>query len=516
MNKRVLSFILVLCLIAGLFSAMSVSAFAEGDTIEVTIKGGDTIIGICGSLGLNYFKCKAAILKLNGFTSDAIFNNLKAGQVVVFPTSDANAAKIASDNYVVSDVKIPEGSTVTVTIKGGDTVYALCKNLGYSYGTYKALILKLNHLESEAKFNNLKAGNTVILPASEAAAIQLASANSSAANTSTADPSKSVAQQAAANNLVSGTIAFNLVPYKIKSGDTLYNICNANKVSYAANKDLILKINNMSSAAIKAGASIYLPSSVAPTSGSYYQVLTHVISAGETTYMICQRYGVNYGKMKSWLEALNTETNLNSLKVGKTLLIPVAATGKPSSGTNPTNQNGTVPQATYSGQYAIRFEANAVSSSTATVRGMVASTANKGDVVNIACTGANGYTLESITVVSANGTVIPVTNNSFVMPDSAVTITAKYVSGGSSNSGTSTQATAFKVYSGEGTGNVIANAKPGETVTFTPSPASGYSISSVTVTGNGNTVGYKTNSDGSYSFTMPSYDVHVVVKFIKN
>ena len=57
-----------------------------------------------------------------------------------------------------------------------------------------------------------------------------------------------------------------------------------------------------------------------------------------------------------------------------------------------------------------------------------ASTAFAGDEVTLTATPADGYVLDSWTVTDANSTAIPVTNDVFTMPSSAVTVSASFKS----------------------------------------------------------------------------------------
>ena len=45
---------------------MTAPAYADASQTKVTVKKGDTVYGICQSLGLDYNICKNTIMRLNG------------------------------------------------------------------------------------------------------------------------------------------------------------------------------------------------------------------------------------------------------------------------------------------------------------------------------------------------------------------------------------------------------------------------------------------------------------------
>ena len=49
MRKRLISLLLMVCIVASLLSGLTVSAYADGNTVSYTMQGGDTVIGVCTS-----------------------------------------------------------------------------------------------------------------------------------------------------------------------------------------------------------------------------------------------------------------------------------------------------------------------------------------------------------------------------------------------------------------------------------------------------------------------------------
>lgn len=123
-----------------------------------------------------------------------------------------------------------------------------------------------------------------------------------------------------------------------------------------------------------------------------------------------------------------------------------------------------------------------------------------GRLVYLTITPLDTYELQSLTVTDANGDEIEVTNNTFIMPGTAVTVNATF---------------ARKVYdvvtstSANGTVSCANSATRGTSVPITATPDEGYALKSITVTDvNGNDVAVNNNA-----FTMPAASVTVSAEF---
>ena len=107
------------------------------------------------------------------------------------------------------------------------------------------------------------------------------------------------------------------------------------------------------------------------------------------------------------------------------------------------------------------------------------------------------------------------------MADSAVTtasFTKSTSGGGGGGGGTTTTYTVTVAKAQNGTVKADRSAAAaGQTVTVTVTPDSGYALDKIAVAdSNGNAVTLKENSNGSYSFTMPSKNVTVTASFAKS
>ncbi len=123
--------------------------------------------------------------------------------------------------------------------------------------------------------------------------------------------------------------------------------------------------------------------------------------------------------------------------------------------------------------------------------------------VTLTATPETGYCLSSWEVRDANNNLIPVTNNTFVMPESDVTVSATFVEG--------MKVTLASVMNGTITADPVY-ALQGTTINLTATPDTGYNFDSWIVykTGDVNT----TVAVSGDSFTMPAYDVTVSAVFL--
>jgi hypothetical protein len=123
--------------------------------------------------------------------------------------------------------------------------------------------------------------------------------------------------------------------------------------------------------------------------------------------------------------------------------------------------------------------------------------------ITLTATPETGYCLSSWDVRDANNTPITVTNNTFVMPESNVTVNATFVEG--------MKVTLASVMNGTITADPVY-ALQGTTINLTATPETGYVFNSWIVykTGDVNT----TVAVSGDSFTMPAYDVTVSAVFL--
>ena len=87
--SRIWAFIisLVICL------SVTAPAYADASQTKVTVKKGDTVYGICQSLGLDYNICKNTIMRLNGMEKESELSSIKVGSTLIFPASSKDCAE---------------------------------------------------------------------------------------------------------------------------------------------------------------------------------------------------------------------------------------------------------------------------------------------------------------------------------------------------------------------------------------------------------------------------------------
>ena len=119
---------------------------------------------------------------------------------------------------------------------------------------------------------------------------------------------------------------------KLKLGDTVTSVCEANGIDFEDNKNLIMVLNNMSKEAelnsLRAGTVIKLPSSSSVNSSIIskdkvkYYVIPYVIESGDYIANIYWLWGLRFENYQEDIKALNGKDDLDLLYIGDTYLLP--------------------------------------------------------------------------------------------------------------------------------------------------------------------------------------------------
>ena len=202
------------------------------------------------------------------------------------------------------------------TVKKGESMIKIAKAEKVGVND----LLKANNL---TKTSTLKIGQKLTIPAA-AAKPELATAVASVTGPAPAG---------AATATVEGTA------YVVKSGDSLWKIAHAQKVSVSA----IKQANKLSSDSLKVGqkltipaattatvsASATMPAVTTPSTGALASTVadstTHVVDIGETPAVIAKKYNV---KVDDLLK-VNKISDPRKLQAGQKLTIPTVATAAP-------------------------------------------------------------------------------------------------------------------------------------------------------------------------------------------
>lgn len=230
MNRRLKTLIASVCVATSLVSGTAVSAFAEN--IQYTLKSGDTVVGVCQSLGIDFYKNKDWITKKNNIKD---YSRLKVGTVITLPGAGTNtstapsitggtAAEGSAGDTSLKGEDFISGYLISHTLASGETVGGVCQSLGIDFDSNSERIKKLNNITN---YNRIAAGKVLLLPTTKA-------------------PS-------------SGS-CIKIVAHKIVSGDTAYGICQSYGISYDSSLATMKILNNKDDfSAIKAGQLLYLP-----------------------------------------------------------------------------------------------------------------------------------------------------------------------------------------------------------------------------------------------------------------
>ncbi len=189
---------------------------------------------------------------------------------------------------------------VKLTLEKGDTVYSLCEEMGLRYNANRDLIMKLNGFRSEYQLYNIKAGDTLIMPASSYDKRDYGLA-------------------------VGDTVKYYVLPYSFNEGDSISKVYNCWGLRYEDYADDIRAINNISNLdTIYIGALLWLPTTAENLIGSNYTiVMSHIMQKGDNVHDIVTGYGLDYDNSCSALMKYNGIGDLTKVKAGQELLIPL-------------------------------------------------------------------------------------------------------------------------------------------------------------------------------------------------
>lgn len=388
MKKRIISMLLTVLMVMSLFSGISVNAYAAtttngANTIDYTMAQGDYVLRICQRLGLNYYTCKDAIMKLNGIT-DGQWNQLTVGRTLTLPASDYDALLISNANTV----------------------------------TYNA--------------------NGLVSTASQSSVTGTASTGASATTLSTTNTNTAASAD---------VLGYYLVPYTMSSGETVSGVCNSMGVNFAIFGPFVKQVNNISNwNKVRAGDTLIIPTPMAPSVGTTcYGVMEHIVTNSDTAYGIVSSNGVNYNANERLLKVLNQTENLAAIKAGTKFFYPVPltvavpGTGNPGSTstttttTTVTDGNGTTTTQTTTTSKLYKLSSG-MSASDGTmlfyVDNQAVTAAVAGAKVTVVTDTASGKAIQSLTVKNSDGSAdFLMTGDTFIMPSCDVRVDAAVKSG---------------------------------------------------------------------------------------
>lgn len=323
-------------------------------------------------------------------------------------------------------------STMTYRMVSGDYVLRICQRLGLNYYVCKTSIMKLNNITNEDQFRHLAVGKLLTLPSTDADAVVITTGHGSTAKTTTtATTNTAVTSTIAAATPTKATVSasssgdpiwFWIVPYELRSGETISDAMNALGMEGNAFRDTIQKINQIKDwGSSRTNSSILLPTYYPPASGfSRVTVYAHVMRAGETPANVVTSRGLDYTKIKPMLDILNEKYGgVANVQTGQRLFYPIASTGK------------VYGDDSAEGYYKLN---SGLSTADGTVEFYVNDkrvySAKPGTTVKFVLKPASGKAVKDVVLKFANGQAdLYLKGNSFTMPSCDVRLDASFQSG---------------------------------------------------------------------------------------
>ena len=296
MKKRLISLLLVVCMVTVLFACLGTTAAAVDDRIagylvSYTLKTGDTVMAVCGKLGIDFARNAAMIQKVNGIVN---YNYLLPGTMLWLPSPTPSATE-------------PYYTLLAHTLIAGETPAALCRSYGIDYASSYNMLAALNN-----NMTTFMAGQEFILPE-----YVIPGGQGGAGTVDTGDRLK-----------------YYLAQRVIKTGETVGGICAELGVDFGTYDEMIRRLNNIVNYNhMFAGQLLLIPSPTQPTSGSYYRVMEHTVLSGETLTGLCIKYGLDYGAFIGMIQNLNNRADFTMLYPGDKILLPSLAGGGTDPGT---------------------------------------------------------------------------------------------------------------------------------------------------------------------------------------
>ena len=520
-TKRVLLSLLAAIMLLGCFGAMA-GADNSSDYITYTVKGGDTALGICAGLKIDFFANQAWISEVNNIGS---YNNIKVNQVLYLPTFDTSkdptrankakeeikkAAAAAKTAAAASAAPAAVGTTsigdsvvsylINYKLQPGETVGSVCAKFGVDFDANADKIKKLSGFSN---YYHVPAGQIVVIPSLK---------------------------------VPEGSSYTQIVAHQVKGGETAATICGLYKLDFAKVQGQLKALNNTENLnRISVGQVFYLPVPVGTADGTVSApsgtaattvntttnntaagaaatgsavtagdtivsyLINYKLQAGETVGSVCARLGVDFDANADKIKKLSGFSNYYHVPAGQMIVIPSMSVPQGYSYTAIVAHQvrGGETAATICGLYKLNF---------AKVEGQLKALNNTDNLSRISVgqtfylpvpggTAGAGSTAGG-TTAAANNAV----SGSAAAP-AAVTGQTYKITGQSSAHG------AFVTQVG---GQNVAAAPAGSDVRIVAEPETGYKVYSITVTKTGTNQAFPV---GPSNFTMPNCDVTVTVTF---
>ena len=503
--------------------------------IPYTIQRGETVAGICNSLGISFTNYADQIMKLNNISS---WNKVAAGKTLLLPSPKAPA--VGTTCYQV----------VAHKIGSGETAYNMAASYGVDYGQNTKLLQALNNTSNLAK---VKAGSTFYIPvattitASSTGNTGSTGNSGNSGNTSSSDNNNNSGNNNSGNNNSgnnSSTKKYSITPnINTAYGTMTFYVNNATVSSAAAGDTVTVDVNTTDGKAISSlvvkhadgSADVKLEGNTFIMPGCNVRVDAEIQSGYdidiESNYPTITAAAVSGVSVSSASQGANVKivstdpgymvdsaTVYYSTWLGLKKFVTVNDAMcfiMPAANVTVKATLKAVPTYNF-------YRADCVNGSfDLQVNGFSASKAAKGAQVTIVWKAMDGYTLSGISVTEKKtGTSVSVLNNSFTMPGCDVEV--KLTFGKTDNAIVINAVEGGILNAYDTNGNSITEAKTGDLITIKlkdGSSEAGYGNKfNLTVTRNadGNlvTTAPANGPAEEYTFTMPAGGVTVDGQFI--
>ena len=503
--------------------------------IPYTIQRGETVAGICNSLGISFTNYADQIMKLNNISS---WNKVAAGKTLLLPSPKAPA--VGTTCYQV----------VAHKIGSGETAYNMAASYGVDYGQNTKLLQALNNTSNLAK---IKAGSTFYIPvattitASSTGNTGSTGNSGNSGNTGSSDNNNNSGNNNSGNNNSgnnSSTKKYSITPnINTAYGTMTFYVNNATVSSAAAGDTVTVDVNTTDGKAISSlvvkhadgSADVKLEGNTFIMPGCNVRVDAEIQSGYdidiESNYPTITAAAVSGVSVSSASQGANVKivstdpgymvdsaTVYYSTWLGLKKFVTVNDAMcfiMPAANVTVKATLKAVPTYNF-------YRADCVNGSfDLQVNGFSASKAAKGAQVTIVWKAMDGYTLSGISVTEKKtGTSVSVLNNSFTMPGCDVEV--KLTFGKTDNAIVINAVEGGILNAYDTNGNSITEAKTGDLITIKlkdGSSEAGYGNKfNLTVTRNadGNlvTTAPANGPAEEYTFTMPAGGVTVDGQFI--
>ena len=208
-----------------------------------------------------------------------------------------------------------EANSIKVVVKAGQNLSGICAQNGIDYGKNKEKIMRLNNFSDPRQLEKILAGSTILIPAP----------SNGISDTSKSSGPVSIVAGNASMLGAGDRIAYYIVLYTVRSGDSLINLYSQWEMNYNKYESMIKALNGMSDLnKLVVGKMMFLPVTRSDVDGVInYTVIEHTVASGEYAGKIFSSFGLDYNSAAASMSFFNPGVNFERINAGQKLYIPV-------------------------------------------------------------------------------------------------------------------------------------------------------------------------------------------------